>query len=250
MRQPSGVAEVREGVGRRSSSSDDGAVSFPQGVVGLIDPHTSTSRKDEIARAETKALFSMRIILLIIVLVSTIGVSMAVYVLTHNAEEALFEETFQGDAAKVLQAIGTTFGHSLGAADAFVVNMVVLANSSWPLFTPPSFAITASKLRSQTKSFAVGYYPLVTAERRDDWEAYSLANDAWVDEAIDIQSRDDSFRGRPPENVTWRGYGKIFTNQGPPVDGGPYLPTWNTAPVIVTDNPPYNWGKFTRKCCF
>jgi hypothetical protein len=200
--------QQEEGVGHRSSAlASGGAVWFSQG--GLIDTNNS-QQKDKIVRAETKALVSMRIMLLLILLVSTIGVSVAIYFITHNAEEALFDETFQSDAAKVLQAIGSTFDSALGAADAFVVNMVVLANSSWPLFTPPKFAITASKLRTQTKSFAVGYYPLITSEQRDDWEAYSLTHDAWVDEAIDIQSRDEtSFSGRPAENRTWKGFGEI-----------------------------------------
>lgn len=200
-----------------------------------------------IAQAETKAVVSMRMLLLALLVSSTIGVALAVYFITYNTEKNRFHELFQSDAEKVFESMGASLDNSLAAADAFVVSMVVAArhlnNSSWPFFTMPSFAVTALKLRSLSNAFVVSYYPVVLSDQREAWQNYSIANDEWVNEAIDVQSRDESFHVNAPTTEEWQGWGEIFTSDGPIQEEGPYLPTWTTAPVVRIEHSPYNWGK-------
>jgi len=106
-------------------------------VSGSTEVGNGVKRNTEgIAQAETVRVFWFRILLLTTLLISTVVVSVSVYLFVENAEDEEFKSQFNSDSDKVLDSFGKVFDDTLGAADAFGVKMIAYArysNSSWPV---------------------------------------------------------------------------------------------------------------------
>eukprot|EP00977_Amphora_coffeiformis_P019489 scaffold7295_cov167-Amphora_coffeaeformis.AAC.11 len=188
-----------------------------------------------------KAVKYSRIAVLVILLVSAVGLAVFVYRYTNSSELDQFEKQFEEDARKVLEHVGTELDFTLGASDAFLVEEITSAqqtNQSWPFVTNPSFAVRAAKLRSLTKALVVITYPAVTDVNREQWEAYSVQNDGWVEEGLRVQENDANFQGTTV--TSWSKWGKIHGNEGLHLGPGPYFPTWNSYPIVPL-YAAYNW---------
>jgi hypothetical protein len=83
-----------------------------------------------IAQADTRLVRSWKLSLLAILVISMLGVSVAVFFYTFNTEQTDFQVHFHDDAVKVLQALGSSLDLTLGAVDALAVSLVV---SAYPL---------------------------------------------------------------------------------------------------------------------
>jgi hypothetical protein len=194
-----------------------------------------------IAQEEDKNVFRLRLLVITVLLAFTIGVAVTVYLYIKDAEQSTFEHQFEGDSDKVLGAIGSALDLTLGSVDAFLIAMVSYArdtNATWPMVTLPDYAVRVAKLRSLNKAVLVTQYHYVASEERTEWENYTLANDAWVQEGIDVQKTDETFHGKIVEEFSVRG--EIHETWTPYDATGPYLPKWQQSPVIPIYNP-YNW---------
>lgn len=198
-----------------------------------------------------KAVQYSRIAILAVLAFCTIGVACFVYRYTDQDEIRHFEQQFEEDSRKVLEAVASNLDFTLGVVDSFSVDQVNLAeasNQTFPFVTTKRFAVRAAKLKSLTNAMVVSDYPLVREADRAEWEAYSVANDAWVDEGLRVQLEDQNYEGTQREN--WTSFGQIHTSQGVhPGPGlyfsGPYFPTWQAYP-IGREYPPYNWDIGTQ----
>jgi hypothetical protein len=83
---------------------------------------------------------------------------------------------------------------------------------------------------------------VVETDERAAWENYTMENEAWVNEGLEVQKEDETFKGNQVEE--WSGWGVIHSNDGPVEEPGPYLPTWQTAPVVPFYSP-YNWNLYS-----
>jgi len=108
------------------------------------------------------------------------------------------------------------------------------------------------------KAVYVNIYPYVPAQERKRWEAYSaLHGPGWVEESLEVQEREGSFAGvfddlnLTKEDVMYwdviHDYDEWEKDEEEwglvglvPTDPGPFLPMWQTSPLIPVD-PPYNW---------
>jgi hypothetical protein len=147
------------------------------------------------------------------------------------------------DANKVLKKVADGIGLTLGAVDSFVGSMVSYANysnSTWPFVTLPHFAVRSSKILRLSNAVYFNVYPLIKAEQREEWEKYTTENDAWVEEAIALQERNDEYVG--PIIKDYEVSSEIHDDSGKSVTNrdGPYLPIWQSSPVIPRYFP-YNW---------
>jgi len=197
-----------------------------------------------IAKDETRAVYWGKLIVFLVLLVSTIAVAAAVYLYISRAQTAEFEDQFKEDAKKVFESIGTTLDLTLGAADSFVVGLVSFAlysNSTWPFVTMPDFAVKAAKLRTLSKSTVLGFYPKVATEQRSEWEQYAKGHNHWVDTGLATQKEDVNFKGVQATN--WSGVDVIHGPAGPLERPGPYYPTWMSSPVVPVYSP-YNFDLF------
>jgi len=75
---------------------------------------------------------------------------------------------------------------------------------------------------------------LVAPEERDEWEKYSAENNYWVDESIEVQSRDDTYHG--PIIRDYETFDKIHTYdyaENGTSSQGPYLPIWYVLKILL-----------------
>jgi hypothetical protein len=236
---------TKDNDGSDSSDHDD--------LVGTSDSESNTNSNhgpganatndgtQDIAKAESLVVFRIRVIVVLVLLISTVAVSLLVFFFTSQAEQSDFESQFRDDSAKVMEALGSALDQTRGAADAFTVGLVSYAknsNETWPFVTLSNFPIQAAKSRSLSKSTIISIYPFVDDAERKEWEAYSLLHDGWVNESINMQKEDPNFHGTIIED--WKPLGSIYSNAGEVTTPGPYLPTWQTYPVVPV-YPPYNW---------
>jgi hypothetical protein len=202
-----------------------------------------------IAKRESKAVFRLRILVGLTLLLATVGVSVGVYYYTSVSEQVEFEEKFDSNADKVLESVGNAFDRSLEAMDAFVVNLIAtakLSNQTWPFVTIPDFCVRLAKTLSMSRGIAAAVSPLVLGNEREAWEQYSLANNGWLDECFMAQMNgmNDTFFGTVSTKRDVVEY--INHGYGMPADEQPmYFPTWQSYPVTSEVFPPYNydfWG--------
>ena len=230
-----------------SSSEEKGVRSDSSSPETTADNNSNVAarmREDNelFAPAETKAVFWLRLVLLTILVVSTISVALTIYIYTSSSEKDQFEEYFYDSGGKVLSSVRASFDLTFGSADSFSVGLVSFARFSgmeWPYVTLPDYAVRLTKLRAISGAVVVSQYHLVQEEQRVQWQNYSLANDAWVGEGLEVQKNDRNFQGKLL--TEFEPNGVIYDNFGRPSEGpGPFLPRWQSAP-IVPNYAPYNW---------
>lgn len=218
-----------------------------EGVSEMGEPITQ-EQKEEIATGENKAVFWSRVVVLLVLLASAIGVAVAVYCYMSKSETDEFETQFNSDAAKVLEEVGKSLDNTLGATDAFIVKMIAYARNSdsqWPFVTMPAFSIHATKLLRISKAFHMGISHIVKPEQRAAWQEYANNTNGWIQDSLDVQERDEDWHGPIQRNYP-RSY-EIFGFVGPLQEPTPYLnnyiPSWQAAPMIPNAGAglPYNW---------
>jgi hypothetical protein len=97
-------------------------------------------------------------------------------------------------------------------------------SSSWPYVTLPNFDIRATEAEELTGIGLIVYAPLVTTESLQAWEAYSVANQGWIQD--DWNYRDASVDvGNISPTVYYQNASSI------PATVERHLPVWQTGPV-------------------
>jgi hypothetical protein len=118
--------------------------------------------------------------------------------------------------------------------------------------------VRSSKIRALSKAVYLNIYPFVSEENREAWENYTSTHNSWVDESMRIQEKDyQTYHG--PRPLPSKGEYLVldvihgddeFDKKDPGKEGttqpGPYLPTWQSSPVIPTSYAPYNWDLQTQ----
>lgn len=213
----------------------------------MAPPPSASRLSTDLGAEESKTVNRSRFLLLVVLLSSALGVALGVYFYLRASEYQAFQAHFEDAAYKVLEAMGSSLDDTFGAFDALAVSMVAHAhgtNQNWPMVTVPNFGLGASKMLSLSEMKMVASLPLVTAENRLAWEAYSLQHgQAWVDENMDLMETDPNYHG-----PIYRDYHMNGVIHGD-FDDVPYnettrhmLPTWQNYPVVAADwSPPFNW---------
>jgi hypothetical protein len=170
--------------------------STPSEASVSIDPTASVKHsvtKDELASNETRNVNRFRVVIAIVLILSTITMAVTIYFFVKRSEINIFRDMFDADANKVLDGLGESIKSNLGAMDAFASMMVSTAkhtNQTFPFVTIPTFAIKASKLLTLCDGFALTTQTVVNANQRLKWEAYTMENQGWVNETKEVQELD------------------------------------------------------------
>lgn len=162
------------------------------------EPRKSMNGGAAIAHNETIKVKQLRLMVGFVLLASAVGAACAVYYFTSSTEVSQFEDQFQEDANKVLQAMGSSMEDTKAALDVFVASIVSFArytNQTWPFVTIPDFAIRASKVRTLSEGVGIFLQPIVTPEERLDWEQYAYDNRYWVNESMKLQEDAEDYFG-------------------------------------------------------
>jgi hypothetical protein len=196
-----------------------------------------------------KAVQYSRMAVLLLLLMSAVGLATFIYWFIQQSEQDQFQLEFEQNARKVVDHLGTEWEFTLGTVEAFIttsLTMAAVTNQTYPYVNQPAFAVRAAKLRSLTEALVISTYPLVTTEQRSEWEQYSITQDEWVTQAIQVQQNDVNFLGRSSSSSSSQTKediyieDKIHGNNGIHYGTGPYLPTWETYPMVPL-YAPYNW---------
>lgn len=214
------------------SDSYDGATSVADTDLNDASSPSSISgdqTEDEpviIAKAETSALRWLKLTVLGVLVLSALGVALAIYFYTSRTEQAQFHVVFTEHSSKVLevsrasrptggesdpinttnphshlrrflhspQGVGKSLERTLAALDTFQTTLVSSAhasNQTWPFVTTPDYAVRATKTRLQSDAIILSAVPIVTRKQRREWEDYSIEHKGWVNQSMRVQATDE-----------------------------------------------------------
>mmetsp|Transcript_2519 Transcript_2519/g.6009 ORF Transcript_2519/g.6009 Transcript_2519/m.6009 type:complete len:729 (+) Transcript_2519:76-2262(+) len=207
------------------------------------DEGAAQQKREEIANKESKQVFWLRILLFFVLIASAVAIVTFVYLYMSKAEEEEFKNQFQSDSTKVVESLGKTLDQTVGTTDAFIRQIVSFArhdpDNSWPFVTKPDFALNAGKVLKLTKAFTCAVSVFVEPEQHDEWLKYSHEHLDWVEEAREIQKKDEDWH-KPTDFVNtinyglWGFEGSGRTNATKPTEYmNNYLPYWQQYPMVA-----------------
>ena len=176
----------------------------------------SVEEEELLAKAETQAVFRLRVLVILALLCAAVAVSLVVWFITSRAEDEDFETNFEGASTKLLDSFKEIVGQKMGAVASLGVSYTAYARSKeeiWPFVTMNDFQQRAASARSLSDALFLEILPIVTEEKRSEWEAYSLANKGWLDEGrayqrkigLDLYSQSGGSRNRKLEGNSFTG---------------------------------------------
>ncbi|CAB9528667.1 respiration control sensor protein ArcB [Seminavis robusta] len=129
-----------------------------------------------LAKRETRVVTILRVAYATVLLSIATLVCVTVYLYTRNEEEQEFQERFEDAANLVIDSFHTLVEHNLAAVAAMstsITSYAIQTNQEFPFVTVPDFELQGSDLRAQSGSHLLHWSPLVTEEKREDWEEYA-----------------------------------------------------------------------------
>lgn len=236
-----------QSLGGTGSASSDQNEEKSGKISGQRTTSGTRAQSHSIAHNENVAVVLLRAVLITVLVMSTLGVALAVYHYTKLTETIVFEDQIQDSADKIFESIGSALDLSMGAADSLVVSTVSYAtanNMTWPFVTIPNQAVRLSKIRSLTKCMSIQQYQYVTDDTRERWEMYANEHGAsWVGDVLEVQSHDPHFKGRKDNSYSASPGINFGVDGATPNNTGPYAPTWQGYPLIP-NGVAFNWNAF------
>lgn len=233
------------------SNSSNNSGSHSGSGTSMTSSRTGLTKQQEIeiAKAETVAVFRLRLVVVAVLLLSAAGIAYAVHYVSSSAEQQEFENKYMDDSTKIFETVASNLDLTLGALDNFVVGVVSLAKFAgltWPFVTVPDFAIRARKMQSISKAAVIQQMHYVAQKDRRMWELYTLANAGWVEEGIEIQKHDEQFKGNFVDE--YETYPVVWNSDGiVPYNLTEHAVKWQMAPVVPAPYPPYNLDVFSME---
>eukprot|EP00934_Nitzschia_sp_Nitz4_P006775 Nitzschia sp. Nitz4//scaffold127_size64804//37229//39533//NITZ4_006180-RA/size64804-augustus-gene-0.59-mRNA-1//-1//CDS//3329534762//6765//frame0 len=205
-----------------------------------------------LAAEESKRVFMTRLLVLLVLLGVAIGVSLVVFFTTHQTEIESFEHGFETAAAKIAEGFVEGGRRRIAAIESFSAQLTSYAessNSSWPYVALPDFERKATYVRELSQVQTLTFIPIVTKEDKGEWERFSIQNQGWFLEGLEVQ-------GIPPKEwdqesidflssqwgvpngteIPHEIFNVIGNGTGPVNEEGPYAIWWQFAPVLPTSS--------------
>jgi hypothetical protein len=141
-----------------SDGGDSNHIMEGGGLWGSQHPKSPRNHNNKIGLAhdETRHVNCVRMIVVMVLIVATLGMALAIHYYIQYSEQKNFTKMFYSDANRILQGIGESMKSNLAAMDTFASMWVSVAkhtNQIFPFVTLPTFAIKASKLLTQSDGF-------------------------------------------------------------------------------------------------
>lgn len=141
-----------------------------------LQDKAAKATRQSLARQETRAVTALRYAVLLVLLCTALGVSLATFFYSRSVEQDSFQAEFESVAVTTLRSFVEAVEHRLTAMDAVGSGVTSHAKSSgetFPNVTVPDFEIKGATLRTQTDSIYSFWLPLVTDDTRAGFEAYT-----------------------------------------------------------------------------
>ena len=214
----------------------------------VTDYDSSEKIKRDLSRQESLTVLLLRVLVILILVLSAMGICILVYSISHRSDE---DEvlTQLGSAANQLrhefEAIGTEKLSALGSLAVTATVQGVDQSRGFPYVSLSSFQERGYMTLANAGVLSLSINPLVSDEQRGEWEAYVIGEDSkWIQEAIDYQATlgSDQFIVNYGEDFTGaESYSikqSVELGQGPvdmPHGPSQYLPQWQMSPLISRD---------------
>jgi hypothetical protein len=188
-----------ESVGSVSSDRDDSGSLSETGGSRLTED-SSESDREQLAQKETRIVFGLRLLVILVLLLAAIAVSVVVYYITRNAEVDEFETQYKALADTVLRAFEDIVTQKLGALSSLSVAVIAHGadlNQTWPFVTLSAFQPRSATARSLSGAVYLSINPIVSDAQRAEWEEYVVEEAGWITEGFEYQDDlelDDLFR--------------------------------------------------------
>jgi hypothetical protein len=220
------------------STSNDTAVTPSTTNQGSQLSNSGMSEESlSIAKRENLAVMTWRLVMFGVLIVTTIAAAVVVHTVVHEDQKIDFETAFIGDSEKIYKSVADSIDTKLEAVDSLALLLVSSGrerNEVWPFTSLPDFAAKAAKIRMMSNAIAIQQYQIVEEDQRSKWEAWAKANEAWVQETIDIQREDTTLPFDVKEIPDYDINQNTFIRySGPsPNNTRGYTPTWHAYPMI------------------
>jgi class 3 adenylate cyclase len=199
--------------------------------------------KTTIATGETKALSRLRIGVFAVLFICTITISVVSFVYLKSSEKETFETEYYDQASRLTLGIQSdrriktvrSFAESITSHAAFHGN-------TWPNVTLPDNEIQAGAAAALADLMSVILVPVVDEWHRTQWEEYSVENQGWLKESLEVQERTrrklegsvGNLPGPAVRDLSIPPFIHRADGLDPtPEDGpGPFLPQWQMYPAV------------------
>jgi class 3 adenylate cyclase len=224
------------------------------------------NERESLGAKETRNVLFLRFFAFFILLLTSILVCLGVYFYTKRDEEEDFEYVYEASAERVIQSFHESVAQVLAGLDAASVTITSYAlntAANFPNITVPNWELRGANTRVVTKGVTLVWFPLVHEEDRLGWEAYATqthmhqmetfaAENEFItrqDNAFGIESNqanraiqeegsqraDQEEAAQPPPLLSQPFSPQLIsltTGQIQANNTGPYLPFWQTSPVL------------------
>ena len=147
---------------------------------------------DALAVRETRNINILRVVVLLLLLSVAALASFGVYSYTANYEKEKFEDSFTTNAQRIIDSFQDAVERRLGAISSMsdaITSHALSSEEEFPRVTLPNFEVRACDLRVLAGALSVHWMPLVTDDKRLEWEEYALGNRSHIDVAFEEEAR-------------------------------------------------------------
>jgi hypothetical protein len=140
------------------------------------------TNKERLGQAETNAVFRLRLLVFLVMLLAAIAVSVTIYFITSGAEQDEFESQFDGAASKVLETFNNVVEQKVAAISSLAVAIIAHGidhSRDWPFVTLSAFQQRSSTARKLADALFVTISPIVSDENRKEWEDFVVTEDSY-----------------------------------------------------------------------
>lgn len=172
--------------------------------VECMQDKAAKETRENLAKGENKAVTALRRLVILVLLLTAAGASVATYFYARGAEQSSFESEFASNAVVTLRSFVEAFEHQLSSMDAVATGITSHATSTGETFPNvtvpgkksvlhcffclgnvrhlihdncihpvPDFEVKGGTVRTQTDSIFMFWLPLVTDDTRAGYEEYT-----------------------------------------------------------------------------
>lgn len=215
--------------------------------------HGKEEERKILAEKERRAVTSLRIAVFVVLTSVAILVSVGVYFFMTDFQKNEFELQAVGYSERIVDAFQSSVESKLGSMETLAAALTSHSLSSgnkFPNVTLPNWEIHSANTRTLAETLAMLWTPLVTDENREGWEAYAAENYNWLGQSFlseeEQRSRQDARYNLTKKSARYTQeseakYNPIIFGIGDdtplrPKGSGPFLPYWQTSPVMPAVN--------------
>ena len=228
-----------------------------QGDTSSVAHTTQVDTSEErirFAEKENDRIWYIRPLLFLVLMATAFTMAALFFWYARASEHDDFEASFADLAHKLIEQFEVNSQRRVAAIESLAVTITSSAKAegqTWPNVTLTDYERRASYVIEQAQVISVIFIPFITGEMKPGWEAYSVENQGWVEEGLELQG--DIAKGQEDEEEsiailesTWGSspnrtipeHITKVTGTGLELDteDGPYAVWWQFAPVFPLYN--------------